>query len=145
MDLEIAYEESRKNIKSAFLPDLDLPVYDNTINNNKHRFSVKNATRDLGNRSPQTVLASYRGNTQSGGYVKGNFTIRADKCTYIDLPAGSYFFVFESKEDKTITKYRNKDPYDFSSYQKLLAPLLQFTLDTLSGSEPNFELHVCPQ
>ena len=114
MNLEIAYEESKNNIKSAYLPDLSFPLFDPSVSNNKHRFSISNATKDLGLKRPHTVLVSYRGNTVATGYVEGSYTIKADKCVFVDLLPGTYFFVIESKTDKSVTKYRNKVAYDFS-------------------------------
>jgi hypothetical protein len=113
MELEIAKEDANENITSGVLPP-ELPVYkDYNIASTEHRFIVKNATRDLGKKTPQTLLVSYRGVKKQGGSLKGNYVIKIDECKEIILPSGSYFFEFESKDDKTITKYRNIELWEF--------------------------------
>ena len=109
----MSIEAANKNIISGVLPS-ELPVYkDYNIASTEHRFIVKNATRDLGKKTPQTLLVSYRGVKKEGGSLKGNYIIKIDECKEIILPSGSYFFEFESKDDKTITKYRNIELWEF--------------------------------
>jgi len=113
LELEMSIEAANKNIISGVLPS-ELPVYkDYNIASTEHRFIVKNATRDLGKKTPQTLLVSYRGVKKEGGSLKGNYIIKIDECKEIILPSGSYFFEFESKDDKTITKYRNIELWEF--------------------------------
>tara|TARA_B110000879_G_scaffold209900_1_gene298734 strand:+ start:762 stop:2624 length:1863 start_codon:yes stop_codon:yes gene_type:complete len=113
LELEMSIEAANKNITSGALPS-ELPAFrDYDITSAEHRFIVVNATRDLGKKTPETLLVSYRGVKTQGDYLKGKYIIKIDECKEIILPAGSYFFEFESKDDKTITKYRNLEAYEF--------------------------------
>ena len=110
MDLEIAYEES-KGKYSGGLPTLNQND-EEYINSNEHVFTIINMTRDIGNKTPKTLLVSFRGHTDDG-YVTGNYTIRIGDCMERIFAPGTYYFVIETKGDKSIEKYRNTEIWDF--------------------------------
>lgn len=114
IELEIAYEESRRDVKSGKLPDQMPTAKDDDLAATEHRFIVANATKDIGTKQPQTLLVSYRGVTSQGYIERGDYTIKIDECEEIILPSGSYFFEFESKYNKTINKFRNLKAWDFT-------------------------------
>ena len=110
MDLEIANEES-KGKYSGRLPAVT-QNHEEYINSNENIFTIINMTRDIGNKTPKTLLVSFRGNTDAG-YVTGNYTIRIGDCEERIFAPGTYYFVVETKGDKSIDKYRNTEPWDF--------------------------------
>ena len=110
IELEIAYEEKHGK-SSGRLPD-QKQTKEEALNFNENIFTIINMTRDIGKKTPKTLLVSFRGHTDAG-YVNGNYTIRVGDCEERIFAPGTYYFVIETKDDKSIEKYRNTEPWDF--------------------------------
>ena len=110
--LEIAFDESKGNF-SGKLPEIVEQIKESYLNSDENSFTIINMTRDIGNKEPNRLKVSFKGNT-SKGYVSGSYEVLIDDCAKRIFEPGKYFFVIETLSNSNVEKFRNTEAWTFN-------------------------------